>query len=63
MKDTEKDLEQPSFAVYILDGCDFVPVSFGDSEWECQAWIKDHQDFFNGQKPYIGRIMDTIIFP
>ena len=53
----------PTYAVYILDGCDFVPVSFGDSEVECQLWIKCHKDFFHGKEPYIGRIMDSIVFP
>lgn len=52
----------PTYAVYILDGCDFVPVSFGDSEAECQLWIKCHKDFFKGKEPYIGQIMDSIVF-
>ena len=53
--------ENPSYAVYILDGCDFIPVSFGDSEAECQLWIQCHKDFFKGHESYIGKIMDSIV--
>lgn len=54
--------DAPGYAVYIFDGCDCVPVSFGDSELECQLWIKCHKDFLKGHEPYIGKIMDSIVF-
>lgn len=56
------ETDAPGYAVYIFDGCEFIPVSFGDSELECQLWIQCHQDFFKGKEPYIGRVMDSIVF-
>lgn len=60
MRKMEDEVPEPCFCVYVLDKGEFKPISYGDSELECKAWIKDHEAVFQGLQPYIGMIMDNV---
>lgn len=52
------------FAVYVLNDSNdqWIPISYGDSEFECQLWVNEHIDspYLYHRQYRIGVVLDSV---
>lgn len=51
-----------SWAVFVALEGSYTPISYGDSEFECIMWLREHK----GQNPifedaYVGVVIDNVV--
>lgn len=61
MRKQKDEIPEIAYAVYIeKDNGEFMPISFGDSEWECKVWLSEHKQYLGDIKAYVGLVVDNI---
>lgn len=45
------------YAVFIEEDGSYIPVSYGDTDFECLMWLQDHPYFSTHYKTFIGVVL------